>query len=31
MKDATPKLYFKVVFERYQQSDLAQLLEEDQN
>lgn len=30
MKNATPKLYLKVVFEKYQQSDLAQLLEEDQ-
>lgn len=31
MKNETAKLYFKVVFENYQQSDLAQLLEEDQN
>ncbi len=30
MKSAKPKLYFKVVFENHQQSDLAQLLEEDQ-
>ena len=30
MESASQKLYFKVVFENYDQSDLAQLLEEDQ-
>ncbi|MFK7776335.1 MAG: hypothetical protein AB8F94_29705 [Saprospiraceae bacterium] len=30
MKKATPKLYLKVVFENYRQSDLVQLLDEDQ-
>ena len=31
MKNETAKSYFKVVFECYQQSDLAELLEENQN
>ena len=31
MKNSIPKLFFKVVFENYQQSDLAQLLEEYHN
>lgn len=30
VKEAKSKLYLKVIFEKYQQSDLAQLLEEDQ-
>lgn len=31
LKEDTPQLYFKVVFDKYQQEDLAQLLEEEQS